>query len=156
MLQERLIDTTRTTSKSGTWVVKAEWAHPHWNWYAVFLIDLTDELEDGPDPNLHMEDATHEIQVWALNPDMGDPDLSGQAPWGLRFLEPMNHAYQFRASTHEHALKRVRSVVKSIAEKKLSPDTDHARTWDRLFADGVSLRKSPEMPQLWLRLYIKE
>ena len=125
---------------TAVWSVHAPWAHPHWTDYVVFLVDLTVETEI---PAIkYLEEATHEVQVWVWNPQYDVIDFTEDAAtWSFNFLHPMNHGYQFEASSDQAAFNRVDSIVEAIDRREVSPDTDYSRQWDSLFSDGVSLRQ---------------
>lgn len=116
------------------WVVQAAWAHPLWHEYAILLVDLTTPTAEPP--VLRSPKATHEIQVWALDPEHPfNPEDKAFHP-----LSPANFAYQFTADSDEAAEKRVAAIAGLIEAGKLSPDTDFRRVWDNMFADGWTLR----------------
>ena len=111
------------------WDIEAPWAHPFWNSYLVSLCDLT--TETGEPPVKYRPDVTHEVIVWALDPETG------------KLLQPPNHGYQFVAPSNEAARERITALVAQIEARQLSPDTDFSKAWDVLFADGVTLRVAP-------------
>lgn len=113
-----------------TWIIRAEWAHPLWHSYGVLLYDLT--TPGHSDPAVYLEGATHELMIFAL-----DPDHPAEPP--LKFLKPANHGYQFAAATNEAAAERVVALLDEIDGGKLSPDTDYRFMWDARFTDGASL-----------------
>ena len=121
-----------------TWVVFAPWAHPLWNQYAVLLYDLTTEMSKPP--FIYMVGATHEVLVYAVDPQkqiLSDmPDSMFEA-----FLRPPNMGYQFKAESNDEAAHRIRELVMSIVNGTLSPDTDFRVVWNGLFLDGVSLAR---------------
>ncbi len=114
------------------WVLKAAWAHPLWHSYVVFLYDLTSPSPDGTAPTVYLEGATHELMVFAL-----DPDHPAEMPF--RMLQPANHGYQFKAESNAAAEARVVALLDEVEATTLSPDTDFRAMWDARFADGVSL-----------------
>lgn len=122
------------------WFIFAPWAHPVWSEYYVSLAVLETRFK-SEDPVLLKEGVTHELVIFAINPDTpygGEEELkAGNRP---QLLMPANHGYQFTAESNQAALDRVQSLVTLIEQKKLSPDTDYRFAWDHVFADGASLR----------------
>lgn len=114
------------------WLLTAAWAHPLWHSYAFLLYDLTSPSPDGAAPSVYLDGATHELMVFAL-----DPDHPAETPF--RMLQPANHGYQFKAESNEAAETRVVALLDEIEATTLSPDTDFRAMWDVRFADGVSL-----------------
>ena len=130
-----------------TWIVTAPWAHPLWQQYALLLYDLT--TPNGRDPaTLYRPDVTHEMLVYALDPavkvDAKVEPYPGETVVELnplpRMLSPANFGYQFTASSDGAAQARLQQLVDEIYGQALSPATDWAGEWDRIFADGVSLK----------------
>jgi hypothetical protein len=140
---------------NATWILKAPWAHPVWNFYAFLLYDLVTEIPDQPAPKIYAPGSTHEILVFAM-----DPEFDSQYPEGrieaLEFfnnlpasplLQPANYGYQFYARNDEAAEKRIAVVYNMCATKKLSPDTDWRRIWNELFEDAFPLVNSEDALQ---------
>ena len=122
---------------SAAWIVHAPWAHPVWSDYALLLVDLTAPLDEPT--FIYLEGATHELMAIALDPD--DPvDWSSDAWPEPTPVEPANHMYQFAAASNDAARRRIGDLARAIAEKRLSPDAGAIDAWDRIFADGLSLR----------------
>lgn len=119
-----------------TWLVSAPWAHLAWNDYGVFLCDL--DTPTATPVTKYREDVTHEVTVWALNPDGEHKTGPNPKDWSLDMLQPANHGYQFAARSNDEAFDRIAGLVKAIENRQLSPDTDFRSTWDELFRDGVT------------------
>lgn len=95
-------------------------AHPVWNTYQVGLVHLR-PLADWPPAQLLFPDATHEIQILALDPaHTPNPD----DPSTLHRLLPPNLIHQLRGRTDENALKLFDGFVRELS-REVSPDTDH-------------------------------
>lgn len=126
---------------NATWIVQAPRAHPFWNAYAILLVDLSTEVPGKGPPHVYRSDVTHEVIVYALSPDHPLPVLreDGDADPKPVFMTPAEHAYQFTADSDEAALERINEVAEGIAAQQIHPDTTFTATWNRLFADGVSL-----------------
>jgi hypothetical protein len=122
------------------WIITAPWAHPFWSQYALAVFDLTTPMLG--EVKFYMPEATHEMWLWALNPDHKVeriPDLTkGES---LHRLDPANFAYQFKAESNDAARERMQRLVDGIDRMELSPDTDFRPAWNWLFADGASLRQ---------------
>lgn len=127
------------------WGIIAPWAHPLWSDYAMTLFDLTTPLERPA--TLHLPDATHEVVLYALNPDHRlKPDVP-MTRQRYGYLHPANYGYQFRAGSNDVALARVQAVVDEIAAGRLSPDTDWRSRWDAMWQDACPLVRNilPEL-----------
>jgi hypothetical protein len=140
----RFIAEARTPTRpfNATWIVDAPWAHPLWNQYAILLFDLTTPTTEKP--YIFMPKATHEVQVWAIDPDQHIDRLDNTNLYG-KLLRPVNHVYQFRAGSDELALSRCSILRHAIAMKQLNPDTDGRRQWDLLFRDGKPALRGMEV-----------
>ena len=127
---------------AATWLIDAPWAHPLWSQYVVHLYDVTTPMPVAPEIRLHMADATHEVDLYAVSPKTRlDPALR-VADQTYTVLEPPNLAVQFRAASDHAATDRVQRMVEAIEARALSPDSDFTRHWEtRFFEDGVTLRK---------------
>ena len=137
--QHRWGPRTAVTPFYAEWVINAPWAHPAWQNYIILLYDLTTKLDTPPE--LHMDNPTHEVIVFALNPDHPIPEEIDWVTWKTARLEPANHAYQFITYSDEAALTQIANIVQMIETQQLSPDTDHRPLWDNLFQDGATLHK---------------
>ena len=124
---------------SVTWVFRCTWAHPFWHDYMLVLADLT--TDTGEPPVLHKEGVTHEMMLFALDPDKPIDFGLDVKDMKLTPLMPPNHGYQFYAPTNTEARGRVQGHVDQIEAGVLSPDTDFRSVWDKIFIDGVSLAR---------------
>ena len=126
-IEPRTPDQTATLA---TWIVHAPWAHPIWSQYAVTLIHLRD-IQGVKPAHKYDPRATHEVQVWALDPEArlrpGDP------PKPRMLLTPQNFVGQWNAQDDECAKTHIENVVRAIVNGRLSPDTDFRAAWKRLF-----------------------
>ncbi len=145
-LQRQRVERTETTPFNAVWSVKAPWAHPLWHSYVTFLYDLTTPVpkrDAAGGPVFHMEGATHEFLLYALDPDQPVPEITDDPEtWRFHRLQPANHGYQFIAESDDAAFKRLDELMVAINRGTLSPDTDFTRAWDKIFADGVTLKRS--------------
>lgn len=111
-----------------TWAVHAAYAHPVWHSYMIALISLR-ELLGAPKPVINLVGATHEIIVYALNPEF-PIDLQDQP----KLLTPANFHGQFIAESDAAAELRMRATVQDVIDGKLNPDTDFSRHWIHRFS----------------------
>lgn len=124
----------------GCWIVEAPWAHPLWHSYAISLAHMR-HVEGLQDNHVYLEGATHEIYVFALDPNADlEKIISGEEFSGPALLHPMNFAAQFIANDDEEAQARVYKSIKEIIDGKLSPDTDFISMWVQRYGDNM-LRK---------------
>ena len=127
------------------WVVEAPWAHPVWHSYSIVLLHLRPLV--GKTTLFYKEGATHEIWVYAQNPDSNRTKLIQGGPLKDYWLHPMNFAAQFIELTDELALERVKGSVQQICDGKLSPDTDFIQDWARLYGNNMMKdRPNPKSP----------
>lgn len=108
----------------GGWIIQAPWAHPVWHSYVLFVIHLR-PLPQMPPPRKSFVEATHEIMLFALNPQQPYQNVVDPPP----YLLPANFVAQFVAASDEAAKVKCESHVMEILEGKLSPDTDHMQSW---------------------------
>lgn len=116
------------------WIVEATWAHMAWHSYAIIVVHLR-PLAEPRETTFYVDGATHEIWVYALNPEHArGPMIKGQS---LALLTPKNFAAQFIEISDDLACARVAKAVKMICDGELSPDTDFMRQWIALFGDNM-------------------
>ena len=125
------------------WIINAEWAHPLWSQYVLFLYDLSTKIS-GSREEIFKKDpcVTHEILMYAVDPTTKIIHNVSLLEQKWQRLEPANYGYQFTAESNEAAFDRIAKLVDRIASKALSPDTDYRRVWDDIFKDGFSLHSS--------------
>jgi hypothetical protein len=137
------IDVAESGIFNAAWIIEAPFAHPFWHQYALFLYDLTTPRPDDPPLNLHLPDATHEMLLYALDPDHPIDRDAHLKPGELHRLEPANYGYQFKADSDKAAEARIQAIVDAIVAMTISPDTDWRGTWDNaLFPDAYPLVRS--------------
>jgi hypothetical protein len=115
------------------WVVHASWSHPIWPFVSVMLIHLRD-IPGMPPPFIKLPGATHEVMVFAMDPDKYPPHLDTDYPVG-RFLSPGNFTGQFIADSDQAAIERIEFTIHEICAGQLNPDTDGVRGWIERFGD---------------------
>jgi len=108
------------------WIVNCPWAHPFWNAYLVAACHLR-PIEGTKPPFKQFADATHELSVFALSPEV-DIDINGMERNPLfevvRILTPANLVYQCRGVTDEQMAEITRLLVTAFVHAQESPDTD--------------------------------
>lgn len=123
------------------WIVHAPWANMVWSDYILYCVHLRQIEGQSKAPVIHKPGATHEIGLYALNPDHV-PCLDGSG--STYFLTPANYVGQFIADSDDHARQIIEHTVRMICEGKLNPDTDARKHWKQLFGDDCF--KKPETP----------
>lgn len=123
------------------WLVEAAWAHPFWHSYSVVLIHLRDGAPDKRPPKIYKEGATHEVWVWAVDPEKDRRKLVETGLVEGIWLSPMNYGGQFVAECDAVAVAAVRKAVARICDGSLSPDTDFQWQWITLFGNDMVKRE---------------
>lgn len=118
------------------WVVEAPYAHPFWHSYSVVLIHLR-EMPDKRVTKIYKPGATHEIWVYAMDPQKDRRPVVETGIVDGSWLTPGNYAGQFIAGSDEAALVLVRGAVERICDGTLSPDTDFHWLWVGLFGNDM-------------------
>lgn len=113
----------RAAIGSRLYIVDQPGVNIFWSEYGLFLIDLVTEIE-GVDPaKKRFPEATHELIIFALNPDRAhDPDDFDPN----NHLTPPNLVHQFKA-TQRDAERIMHLLCRSFVEGRLSPDSDFTR-----------------------------
>lgn len=113
----------------GNWIVWAPWAHPVWPYHWFSLVHLR-EIEGHENPTILVENATHQLVIFALHPDhvpeMGD----------LRTLEPVSVMQQFVAKDDAAALQAIEKCLRQVATGRVTPDSDGRKLWKHLLVEG--------------------
>lgn len=118
------------------WVIEAPWAHPAWHSYSLLCIHLR-PLAGKPPAVVHFPDATHELWLFAIDPNKDRNKLLKTGEVIGHWLQPINFAAQFIEITDEEAEKRIEASVRQIVAGTLSPDTDFRTDWVRLWGDNM-------------------
>jgi hypothetical protein len=132
-----LVDDPRAAVTLPAWIASAPYAHPIWSSYMICTISLR-ETPGVPKAKVSMEGATHEVMVFAI-----DPDCRPAVDDIPRLLHPVNFAGQFIEPSDEAAAARVRQAVQDVIDGVLSPDTDFLQDWVQRFS-GSNLKR--DMP----------
>lgn len=119
----RDVDITNGPAALRAVVVHCPGPHPLWHDYYLALVHLR-PIEGLPPVHLQRPDATHEISIFAMDPEVpireGDPIPT---PPG-RLLHPPNLIAQLAGHTDATALAVFGDFAEAIAQRRLSPDTD--------------------------------
>lgn len=115
------------------WIASAAYAHPFWAHYAIMCVALRD-VPGVPKAKINLEGATHEIMVFALNPD--HKPAVDDLPHAL---QPGNFVGQFIEADDSAAAARVQQAVQDVIDGTLNPDTDFLRLWVERFS-GSNLK----------------
>jgi hypothetical protein len=89
-----------------------------------------------PPCHIYLPGATHEIILWACNPEVMWTDTATNPPP----LTPYNFAAQMIWQDDEEAKRVLTSTAFDICEGKLSPDTDFRSEWIRRFNDSLLIK----------------
>jgi hypothetical protein len=116
-----------------SWIASAAYAHPMWSHYAIMCIALRD-VPGVPKAHIHLEGATHEVMVFAM-----DPDTKPAVDDFPRMLNPVNFTGQFIAADDLTAAARIQQAVQDVIDGTLNPDTDYRRMWVERFS-GSNLK----------------
>jgi hypothetical protein len=119
------------------WVIEAAWAHPAWHSYSLFCQHLRPMAGYDQPVIFHLEDATHELLLFSLDPRKDRESLIKTGIVDGRWLQPANFAAQFIELDDELARSRIRSTVQEIVDGTLSPDTDFLQMWVKRFGGNM-------------------
>lgn len=122
------------------WIIEAPWAHPLWHSYDLTLLHLR-PMPDGRKTLRYRADASHELLLHALNPDVPrDPVIAGAA--NPSWLLPCNFASQLVEPSDDDAGNRIENAARLICHGMLNPDTDAIGQWIERFGDFMMLDRS--------------
>lgn len=114
------------------WLVTAPAYNLAWSQYLLMVVRLTDDLPGFPPPTRDFEGTTHELLVFALDPDhkqtveSANQTLAGDSL--PPHLVPINIAEQFVATDDE--MRKLASLcAQAIVHGALNPDTDGRAAW---------------------------
>lgn len=118
-----LVNDPRAAVTLPSWIASAAYAHPLWSHYAILCVALRD-VPGVPKAKVNLEGATHEVMVFAL-----DPDHKPAVDDFPRPLQPANFIGQFVATDDLSAAAYVQDAVRDVIDGILNPDTDYRRHW---------------------------
>jgi hypothetical protein len=133
------IDTSRSTDPRktvhvGSYLINGPW-NMLWSWWTLYCVSLAD-APGIPPARKHRADASHEIAIWSMNPDIGVPNLEDVEAGGQwrttpsghsAFLSPPDVVTQVWGLSDEQAGQVLDLAAQAIA-RGMSPDQDY-RTW---------------------------
>lgn len=130
-------ETEASDSTVAMWIVYAPWAHAFWSYYLIGGIHLRPSAA-LPAPKVYSPGMTHEVIVFALDPETV-PDTVDTSK--LQKLRPVNFAGQWRVEVRPNpvdqdhaAAAKVRVTVQEILAGVLSPDSDFVAEWVKRFS----------------------
>lgn len=133
-------DWRRAAGLDANFLIFAPGAHPFWSWHVLMAIHLRDVPGQDKPPVKRSPSVTHELMVYALDPDVPPPDprnwplpADGGEP-RLRMLSPPDAVVQFEVGSDEHATEIVTLAAQACTAGHLIPDSDHRALWDRTIA----------------------
>lgn len=121
------------------WLIEAPWAHPCWHSYSLVMIHLRPLAGEvaGGETKFYLPCATHELWLYALDPNKERESMIKTGAVDNRWLRPANFGAQFTELNDEDALARILTVVTEVCNGELSPDTDHTRAWIKRFGHSM-------------------
>lgn len=127
------------------WIVEAPWSSEVVHSYSLVLAHLKFQL-GAPPPVRYVEGATHELALWAVNPQAERAEML-VAPVNPKrqWLQPPVFAAQMVCASDEGAERSMFRAVELIGEGRLSPHPAHVRAWVELFGDSVLRRARAPM-----------
>jgi hypothetical protein len=127
-------------SLDANYLIFAPSAHPFWAWHVLLAIALRD-VDGQPPAHKHYPEATHELMVWALDPDHPPPDPRAWpmppddgSPRPLQMMQPADAVVQFDVASDEQATEIVTLAAKACTTGLLVPDSDHRGAWEDTIA----------------------
>ena len=96
----------------GRWNMKLPDQHILWDRYSLNLVHLRDCAALTPAAK-ESPDKTHEITVFAINPDF--PEEAFQEG-GISILEPLNHVCQFAVNSDSEAYRIAEIMVQKLVD----------------------------------------
>lgn len=127
-------------SLDANYLIHAPAAHPFWAWHVLMAVALRD-VPGQPPAVKRSPDMTHELMVFALDPEFPAPDPrvwpmppDNGEPRPLQMLQPADAVVQFHVDSDRHATEIVRLAAKACTDGVLVPDSDHRAAWDRTIA----------------------
>lgn len=115
------------------WLIEAPYAHPAWHSYNLICTHLRDV---GLVTKLYLEGATHEMWLYAMNPEVSRQEIiTGEKIGG--WLTPLNFAAQLICPSDEAAVRLMEIAALDVCAGTLCPDIDYAVHWRARFGDNM-------------------
>jgi hypothetical protein len=124
-------DRDKAPATVAVWLIDAPWAHPLWDYHAVFIVHLRGDV-DGKPAALQFPGATHEFAVVALDPGY-QPNPDQPEDW--RWLNPLSICQQFIAESDAVAVQKIEQLLLRVDRASLTVDSDGRSAWRRLLLE---------------------
>lgn len=104
------------------WFLSAPPAHPLWPHYLFFCVHLRDVEGQSRPPLLRYPDASHDLMLVALNPELGPWTAENVVEKMLAprqrsaFLSPLNVSEQLRNVTDDQAVELTRLLARGLVD----------------------------------------
>ena len=120
----------------GCWILTIPGAHPWWHDYLLSIVHLRD-IPGVPPAIKHFPEATHEIMLYALDPDVDPPDPDDGDNFHPKFLTPANLVEQIHGVTDEQARSITEKLGRAFVDGIASPDTDYRSHTQKLLRNTI-------------------
>ncbi|NUS86000.1 MAG: hypothetical protein HOY75_25575 [Streptomyces sp.] len=119
-------DAYRASHPAGldSWILTGPRWHPVWYQYNLGVVSLADH-PGLPPANRRYPDATHELTVFALNPEQGPLDARHLPEGPLPFLTPVNVVEQI-TTTDQRGRELAALCARAVVDGLLWPETGDA------------------------------
>lgn len=119
-------DDPATAHIVGSWLITAPQFHPLWTQYLISAVRLDASGDPAqPPPHLFFPEATHELLVLTLDPDLGPYHRRSFRHRGdLQILQPVNVVEQFTAADEEIA-RLIELSAHAVVVGRLEPEASN-------------------------------
>jgi hypothetical protein len=107
------------------WIIHAPSSHPLWPWHALAACQL-DGIPGFPEPHRRSPDATHELAMFALNPDHYPPNVDGGK---IYHLTPADIVEQFSGMSDAGMALLLDLCLAAVCDGVLGADSDWRAQW---------------------------
>lgn len=118
------------------WVIEAPWCHQIVHSYSLVVLHLR-ELPGRRSVDKFRPDATHEIQLFGINPAAPRAQILTQPLDPSMWVTPPAYIGQIAVQSDTRAVAEAQHAVNLILEGRLSPDPRHVWSWAKIFGDDV-------------------
>lgn len=140
------LPTDQPTAAVSLWLLDAPNAHPAWRFHSLIVVHLR-EVEGVPAPVMQFAGASHELMVYALDPDHDDEIMVGDPLTQLHYLTPPDAVVQFIVADDEQARSVAAFAAHAVAHGLVVPDADFREDWEKGVAatsEHVRLGEHPD------------
>ncbi len=134
-------------------VILARWGltlpgqHAFWNRYYLSVISLR-EIDGMPSPIKSKPEYTHEMTVFAVNPELSEAEFIRGT---FSILESVNHVVQFTSESDDKAISAARSMVSRLTRGDEFVEPSGISGARERFEESVRyLLEHPEQNQRWI------